>query len=277
MSPCLSEEDCAHIITQHKAKIREFMQKTGSKLLQDCLAARFQVVFGSPVDVAQFPQYPSVVKHPMDFGTMRTKVIEDQYADLQDFLTDAQLVLDNARLFNPPGSDVHVMANCLQVCTNIARASLSVHSESNGPNSCLQDDLMKMLKDSVIRAREAVDCSTLKEIEQRRCELVGKSLIQTRNSIEEALEFAKSHLPVLARDAGQVHTHLSSNLIPNIVIEYLHITHTCGKRACATQFLYMCRQGIMPIRSVVQGRWMMSMMKKYLLMCTLCRRLRSAL
>lgn len=63
---------------------------------------------------------------------------------------------------------------------------------------------MKMLKDSVIRSREAVDCSTLKEIEQRRCELVGKSLIQLRNSLEEDLEFAKSHLPILARDANQV-------------------------------------------------------------------------
>jgi hypothetical protein len=116
LSPCLSEADRAHIITQHKAKVREFMQKMGNKLLQDCLAARFQPVFGSPVDIAQFPQYPSVVKDPMDFGTMRTKVTEDQYADLQDFLSDAQLVLDNARRFNPPGSDVHVMANCLQVC-----------------------------------------------------------------------------------------------------------------------------------------------------------------
>ena len=91
------------------------MQKIGNKLLQDCLTARFHAVFGSPVDVSQFPQYPNVVKEPMDFGTMRVKVAEDQYADLQDFLADAQLVLDNARRFNPPGSDVHVMANCLQV------------------------------------------------------------------------------------------------------------------------------------------------------------------
>lgn len=115
LSPCLSQEDQAHISFQHKGKIREFMQKVCNKLLQDCLAARFQPVFGSPVDVGQFPQYPSIVKEPMDFGTMRTKVAEDQYADLQDFLADAQLVLDNARRFNPPGSDVHVMANCLQV------------------------------------------------------------------------------------------------------------------------------------------------------------------
>lgn len=63
---------------------------------------------------------------------------------------------------------------------------------------------MKMLKDSVIRGREAVDCSTLKDIEQRRCEIVGKSLIQLRNSVEGDLEFEKSQLPVLARNAHQV-------------------------------------------------------------------------
>lgn len=63
---------------------------------------------------------------------------------------------------------------------------------------------MKTLKDSVIRGRESVDCGTLKEIEQRRCEIVGKSLIQLRNSIEEDLEFAKGHLQMIGRDAGQV-------------------------------------------------------------------------
>jgi hypothetical protein len=113
-SPCLSQEDRNNIIAGHKTSIKTFMQKNGTKLLQDCLAARFQPIFGSPVDIEQFPQYPSIVKNPMDLGTMRTKLTEDKYADLQDFLADAQLVLDNARRFNPPGSDVHVMANCLQ-------------------------------------------------------------------------------------------------------------------------------------------------------------------
>jgi hypothetical protein len=126
-SPALSQDDKAQIISQHKAKIREFLQKICNRLLQDCLTARYHQVFGSPVDVTRFPTYPNIVKEPMDFGTMRKKLAEDQYTDLQDFLTDAQLVLDNARLFNPPGSDVHVMANSLQVCA-VSRPSRFTHN-----------------------------------------------------------------------------------------------------------------------------------------------------
>lgn len=114
-SPCLSKDESQHLIAQHEARIRDFVQRTCNKLLQDTLLPRFQEVFGSPVDVNRFPQYPSIVKNPMDFGTMKTKLQEEKYRDLQEFVDDAMLVLDNARAFNPPGSDVHVMANCLEV------------------------------------------------------------------------------------------------------------------------------------------------------------------
>lgn len=119
-SPCLSEDDSQHLIAQHQAKIRDFVQRSCSRLLQDTLLPRFQEVFGSPVDVQRFPQYPGIVKNPMDFGTMRIKLLEERYTDLQGFVDDAMLVLDNARAFNPPGTDVHVMANCLEVRTALS-------------------------------------------------------------------------------------------------------------------------------------------------------------
>lgn len=120
-SPCLTADEAQQLIAQHQARIRDFVQRSCTKLLQDTLLPRFQEVFGSPVDVQRFPQYPIVVKNPMDFGTMKVKLLEERYNDLQDFVNDAILVLDNARAFNPPGTDVHVMANCLEVRMNLCR------------------------------------------------------------------------------------------------------------------------------------------------------------
>lgn len=114
-SPCLSQAETQYLIAQHQTKLADFITRYCNKVLQDTLLPRFHEVFGSPVDVERFPQYPSVIKNPMDFGTMKTKVQEKTYGDLQEFVDDAMLVLDNARAFNPPGTDVHVMANCLEV------------------------------------------------------------------------------------------------------------------------------------------------------------------
>ncbi|EJD39156.1 Bromodomain-containing protein, partial [Auricularia subglabra TFB-10046 SS5] len=60
--------------------------------------------FLKPVDPAVAPGYKDVVKNPMDFGTMTKKVQRGRYKTMDDFTKDFQLVIDNAKLFNPPGS-----------------------------------------------------------------------------------------------------------------------------------------------------------------------------
>jgi hypothetical protein len=82
---------------------------------------------------------------------------------------------------------------------------------------------MKMLKDSVIRNREMIDCTTLKDIEQKRCELVGKSLIQLRNTVEADIELAKAQLTSLANEATQVSVSMRSSTAPKLL--------TCGLKA----------------------------------------------
>jgi len=41
--------------------------------------------FISPVDPAQVPGYADVIKHPMDFGTMSSKVAKGKYRSLEEF------------------------------------------------------------------------------------------------------------------------------------------------------------------------------------------------
>jgi hypothetical protein len=41
--------------------------------------------FISPVDPTRVPGYADVIKHPMDFGTMSTKVAKGKYRSLEEF------------------------------------------------------------------------------------------------------------------------------------------------------------------------------------------------
>ena len=59
-------------------------------------------MFHDPVDWERMGllTYPSVVKHPMDFGTVKTKLAFNAYFDADEFRGDMNLVFDNCILFN---------------------------------------------------------------------------------------------------------------------------------------------------------------------------------
>ncbi|GFH29595.1 Ring3 protein, partial [Haematococcus lacustris] len=67
--------------------------------------------FNTPVDTRAYPDYLKVVVRPMDLLTIKSKLESGgQYRDPKEVWADVQLVFSNAKQFNPPGSDVHVMA-----------------------------------------------------------------------------------------------------------------------------------------------------------------------
>jgi transcription initiation factor TFIID subunit 2 len=49
-------------------------------------------------------RYLDEIEHPMDFGTMVTKLNEGQYETMDDFRKDVELIFSNCRKFNPPGT-----------------------------------------------------------------------------------------------------------------------------------------------------------------------------
>ncbi|KAG0334368.1 hypothetical protein BG004_000436, partial [Podila humilis] len=70
------------------------------KLLDQFIKRDMYVLFTQPVDPALVPDYSSVIKNPMDLSTMRAKVERNFYPTIDEFLSDFQLVCDNARLYN---------------------------------------------------------------------------------------------------------------------------------------------------------------------------------
>ncbi|KAI8549066.1 hypothetical protein RHMOL_Rhmol07G0322200 [Rhododendron molle] len=57
-------------------------------------------VFSEPVDPDELPDYHEVIDHPMDFQTVRKKLDEDRYSNLEEFEADVFLICSNAMEYN---------------------------------------------------------------------------------------------------------------------------------------------------------------------------------
>ncbi|XP_048050653.1 bromodomain adjacent to zinc finger domain protein 2B isoform X1 [Megalobrama amblycephala] len=62
--------------------------------------------FLTPVNSKSVPGYRKVIKKPMDFSTIRDKLTNSQYLNLETFIIDVNLVFDNCERFNEDNSDI---------------------------------------------------------------------------------------------------------------------------------------------------------------------------
>ncbi|KAK4395622.1 Transcription factor GTE10 [Sesamum angolense] len=72
-------------------------------------------IFSEPVDIVKhkIPDYFNVIKHPMDLGTVKKKLLSGQYSSPMGLAADVRLTFKNALTYNPAGHDVHVMAEVM--------------------------------------------------------------------------------------------------------------------------------------------------------------------
>ncbi|XP_022717204.1 transcription factor GTE5, chloroplastic-like isoform X2 [Durio zibethinus] len=89
--------------------------KSCSDLLGKLMKHKFGWVFNKPVDVKGLGlhDYYSIVKHPMDLGTVKSRLSKNWYKSPREFAEDVRLTFSNAMLYNPKGQDVHFMADTL--------------------------------------------------------------------------------------------------------------------------------------------------------------------
>ncbi|KVI07382.1 transcription factor GTE4-like [Cynara cardunculus var. scolymus] len=57
-------------------------------------------VFSEPVDPNELPDYHEIIEHPMDFGTVRSKLDEGLYSRLDELEADVFLICSNAMQYN---------------------------------------------------------------------------------------------------------------------------------------------------------------------------------
>ncbi len=68
-------------------------------------------IFYEPVDPKKLniPDYYEIIREPMDFGTVKLKLMQNKYLKFQDFLYDLNLVFENCIKYNGEVSQVSVM------------------------------------------------------------------------------------------------------------------------------------------------------------------------
>ncbi|EMR11523.1 hypothetical protein PNEG_00534 [Pneumocystis murina B123] len=72
--------------------------------------------FNQPVDPIKLniPSYPTIITHPMDFGTIDKKLSSKQYETVEEFKKDVELVFTNCFTFNGEESPISIMAKNLK-------------------------------------------------------------------------------------------------------------------------------------------------------------------
>ena len=78
------------------------------RLIQNLWRNSKSYIFQSPVDVKELdiPDYYTIVKTPMDMGTIKNKLKEHKYSKIQEFIDDMELVFYNCRLYNGVETEV---------------------------------------------------------------------------------------------------------------------------------------------------------------------------
>lgn len=80
------------------------LQVVLTKLLETLISKDNSDIFMHPVDTNEVPDYLDIVTCPMDFSTMRAKLDNDEYTDLDLFESDFDLMIKNCLAYNNKGT-----------------------------------------------------------------------------------------------------------------------------------------------------------------------------
>ncbi|KAJ3299462.1 Bromodomain-containing protein 9 [Borealophlyctis nickersoniae] len=110
--------------------------------------------FLEPVDTSAVPDYLSVISHPMDLGTMGKKVQRQAYKSCEEFQADFELVISNAKTFNPPDNVYYKAAEKLgdYGLKLIMREGMNVGSDAE-----VENDELDVVGMPYLRARRKVE------------------------------------------------------------------------------------------------------------------------
>ncbi|KAI9228127.1 MAG: histone acetyltransferase [Piptocephalis tieghemiana] len=113
----------------HRNPYNRQMSKITSLLRAHSAAWPFQ----KPVSVDDVPDYPIIIKHPMDLSTVEVKVENDEYRSFGDYEKDIRLIFTNCRTFNDPDTRYYKSANRLEAFFNEQITKNPVLREARGP------------------------------------------------------------------------------------------------------------------------------------------------
>ncbi|CAL9112930.1 unnamed protein product [Musa acuminata var. zebrina] len=192
------------------------LMKQCETLLKRLMNHQYGWVFNTPVDPVKLniPDYFQVIKYPMDFGTIKTRIQLGRYSNPCDFVSDVRLTFTNAKTYNPPKNDVHIMADAMSkffetrwkpIEKKLVAANAAVKREAETPKPILQPNKRKtpsfnhdIILPEVVRSKMTVE---EKESLSRRLESLG-------DMPEHVIDFLRRNIAASQTSADEVEIDL---------------------------------------------------------------------
>lgn len=116
--------------------------------------------FAKPVDPVALliPDYFDIIKHPMDFGTIKTQLTHGSYDTIDSFAEDVRLVFFNCRTYNKPDSDIVIMAKVLEELFERRLAAVKAQGmDDEEPPSSRIEEKMEQLSSQLKEATKEIE------------------------------------------------------------------------------------------------------------------------
>ncbi|CAB4276343.1 unnamed protein product [Prunus armeniaca] len=100
---------------EKKLKMDRSVTLQCSTILKTLITHKDGWAFSKPVDPLSLniPDYFHIISHPMDLGTIKSKLEKNMYRNTEEFAADVRLTFSNAMVYNPPANIFHQMAKNL--------------------------------------------------------------------------------------------------------------------------------------------------------------------
>jgi len=105
-----------HEVDQERQQRNKEMLRRCREVLNQTKKNKFHWIFSVPVDAVRLgiPDYYTIVKTPMDMGTVKKKLDERKYDSPLEFCADMRLIWDNCALYNEPTTDAGHMGEVMR-------------------------------------------------------------------------------------------------------------------------------------------------------------------
>ena len=182
------------------------------KVLKGTKAHQQAFPFAQPVDwkALQIPDYPKIIKKPMDFGTIGKKLDGKKYASSKEFIEDMELVFNNAKTYNIQGSDIYIMTENVEAEFRKQLAKIPVIGHDSSSKSSTHE----------VRSFNETE---LKELGRGIANLNSKQL-------ETVVKLIHKHQPSLIKDTTTEIELDVRELSNEFLTELYHHVKSCGKK-----------------------------------------------
>uniref|UniRef100_A0A8C2U6X3 Bromodomain-containing protein 9 n=1 Tax=Coturnix japonica TaxID=93934 RepID=A0A8C2U6X3_COTJA len=166
--------------------------------------------FAFPVTDAIAPGYSMIIKHPMDFGTMKEKIAANEYKSVTEFKADFKLMCDNAMTYNRPDT----------VYYKLAKKILHTGFKMMSKQAALLGDEDTVVEEPVPEVMP-VQVETTKKSKKQNKEVISCIFEPEGNACSLTDSTAEEHVLALVEHAADEARDRINRYLPNSKIGYL--------------------------------------------------------